>query len=311
MPEADDWKKLELELVRLFKRDGAVGGDLGHTIYHAELQCGIQVTQTFVGYQILCDSFKAFCLETFRSLQVPPSRPYDYAIFVARISSLCKQLRASEILLLSGYPWQGYSLFRVIVEQVQIRLAVLQGLFDDQQVEGLIDGKMPETKKARIDEKKRVEGIIFKEISGTKSGLSAETISQFKNWDSLFDSEIHGLTFSNLEANEWLHGTGGLPIVPVYSVDGTTMYVNRYVEVAWMVHRLIPLLQLRPFSLSNDWAEKWQALDNSFMAFSKGLAGLGKPVALAIIELVTKKFAFDASSHFPAELKKSGEGGGV
>ncbi|MCW5575246.1 MAG: hypothetical protein KIT13_04050 [Burkholderiales bacterium] len=308
MAEEADWIKLENELVRLFKRNGAVGGGGVRDLIDAELHCGRAAVNKFAGHQILSDSFKAFCIETLQSLKVPPSRPFAYANHVAQLSFLVKHLRASEILYLNGYPWQGYSLLRVMVEQAQIRCAVLQGLYDDQEVMGLVNGELPESEKDILKNKKNVECKIFREMSGAKSGLSSEVIARLRHWDDMFDYEIHGLKFSSLEAMDWLKGDGGLSILPTFSLDGATMYVNRYAEVAWMLHRLIPLLQLRPFSLSKDWAEKWQALDNSFMSFSKSMAGIGRPIGLAIIELVTKKFPFDASSHFPVESTENSDG---
>jgi len=305
--EEAEWIKLENELVRLFKRNGAVGGGGVRDLIDAELHCGSTAVNKFAGHQILSDSFKAFCIETFQSLKVPSSRSFAYANHVAQLSFLVKHLRASEILYLNGYPWQGYSLLRVMVEQAQIRCAVFQGLYDDQEVAGLVNGELPESKKDILKNKKNVEREIFKKISGSESSLSDQVISQIRHWDDMFDYEIHSLRFSSLEAVDWLKGDGGLPILPTFSLDGATMYVNRYAEVAWMLHRLLPLLQLRPFSLSKNWAEKWQALDSSFMNFSKSMANIGKPIGLAIIELVTKKFPFDANSHFPVGPNKNGD----
>ena len=161
-----------------------------------------------------------------------------------------------------------------------------------------------EIKRALRIQRTEVEKEIFKLMSGTKSGLTLRTIEELRKWDDMFDNEIHGLTYSSLEAMDWLMGAGGLPILPTHSDDGTTMYVNRYAEVSWMLHRLMPLLQLPQHSLSTAWAEKWQALDNSFLQFSKGMEGIGKPIGPAIIEFVTTKFPYDASSRYPAELKK-------
>ncbi len=309
MAEKTEWMLLEDDLVRLFKHNGAVGGRYGFRLQEMENKCGLAVTTKFVGSQILCDSFKDFYIETFTLLRVPPNRPFVYADFVARHNFFLKQLRAAELLLLSGHPWAGYSLLRTLVEQAQIRCALLMGMCDVQEVEGLVKDQMPESRKDVRNRRKKVEIEIFKLMSGSKSGLSATTVEQIRKWDDMFDMELHGMRFSNLNALAWLKGEGGLPIFPVYDEQAVTMFVNRFAEVGWMLHRLLPALQFPPFRFSQDWVEKWNALDRSFHAFSKGMIEIGKPIGSAIIEFVTTKFPFNVDTTFPIWESSEGASG--
>jgi len=67
-----------------------------------------------------------------------------------------------------------------------------------------------------------------------------------------------------------------------------------------MVHRLIPLMVPAGMALSQDWAEKWRIIDDSFeIAVFSLTKQLGKPIGGAMVELVKAKFPFNEQSTFP------------
>jgi hypothetical protein len=81
-------------------------------------------------------------------------------------------------------------------------------------------------------------------------------------------------------------------------METDAMYVNRVAEVAWMVLRTYPLLQLAPGSFGQEWHRKWDILDDSFRVYVGALARLGKKVADAVIALIDSKFDFSPGTTY-------------
>lgn len=78
------------------------------------------------------------------------------------------------------------------------------------------------------------------------------------------------------------------------------MFMNRFCEVSWMAHRLIPLVQPPDIPLPDAWKEKWRLIDESFEQSVDSLTKqLGKDIGAAIVELVKAKFPFHSQSAFP------------
>ncbi|SRR5258708_1426006 len=304
MTTKEKWQQLEEQLSDLFTERGIIGRKV-FALQSAEQSVGQRVVERFKGYQILSDSFKQFYIETFQLVNrnVPGPLPHIYADFVARQTKYFLTLRASEVSLLHGYPLQGYSLLRNLVEQAFIRSAVLTGVADYADVEGMFGDGRPFDPKAHLRKKKNAEREVFAKMFGDKSGLSSETIQQLRRWDDLFDKELHGLVLSMSDAVGFLKGEGPIAFIPEYNEKFTTMYINRFAEVGWMLHRLLALLQPAQIAFPAKWGEKWNALDASFQGFSEGLAHeSGKRIGAAILELVPAKFPFSSSSRFPEDL---------
>lgn len=97
-----------------------------------------------------------------------------------------------------------------------------------------------------------------------------------------------------------MKGQGALPVLPKFEEMPFTMFMNRFSEVGWMLHRLIPLLQVAEAPLSDGWRDKWQVLDESFAQTVESLTQqLGKAIGAAVVELVKVKFPFTAKHVFP------------
>jgi hypothetical protein len=76
--------------------------------------------------------------------------------------------------------------------------------------------------------------------------------------------------------------------------------MNRYVEVAWMVHRLLPAIQPPEAPLVGEWPEKWAILDDSFEVLLTSITEeCAKKFGVAVVEFVKSKFPFNAGSVFP------------
>ena len=79
------------------------------------------------------------------------------------------------------------------------------------------------------------------------------------------------------------------------------MLMNRWVEVAWMAHRLFPTLQLPATLFTEEWRSKWKVLDESFVAIVQALSTeLNKKIGDAMVDFVTTKFPFTAVSVCPS-----------
>lgn len=72
--------------------------------------------------------------------------------------------------------------------------------------------------------------------------------------------------------------------------------------MTWMAHRLLPLLQHSSLQLSEEWRKKWTVLDRCFLDTVQHFSNQQElKLSQAVIELVSKKFPFDASTLYPLE----------
>jgi hypothetical protein len=97
-----------------------------------------------------------------------------------------------------------------------------------------------------------------------------------------------------------LKGAEPLPVLPRFVDSAFAMFMNRFAEVGWMAHRLIPLVQPPGVPLPDPWKEKWRIIDESFGLTVESLTKqLGKNIGAAIVEFVKAKFPFNEQSQFP------------
>lgn len=222
-----------------------------------------------------------------------------YTIFAPRISQNFLSLCGAERIAVKGYPFQGYTLLRNVFDNLVLTSAALQKITDFYSIEGLVPGNQfnpYEAKKLR----KKTEYAVRKQMTGDRCSLSASTITELEIWDALFDYETHGARLSATHAVAWMKGLDTLPVLPKFDERSFAMFMNRYSEIAWMLHRLISMLQLTEAPLSDMWREKWQVLDESFEQTVNSLTKqLGKAIGAAIVEFVKIKFPFNSKSTFP------------
>lgn len=305
MSPADYVKRLEAISVY----DGVPYGRV-HMIFEEESAYGVKVADTMRGYLALSDAFKGFFLETVERLntecrpKVKAPLSEMYPLFVARLTNNMQSLVSAERLALHGYPLQAYTLHRNTFDNAVLTAAVLQKITDFHAIEGVEAGKPLDLKtlglKALKRQRQKTEWAVRDVMLGKDSGLSAETMEELKKIDDTYDLEVHGSRLSLAGAMEWIKGTKPLSIVPAFKPTDFSLHMNRYIEVTWMVHRLIPAIQPPDAPLAEDWQEKWAIIDESFEIMVASVTEeFRKKFGAAVVEFVKTKLPFNAGSVFP------------
>lgn len=275
-----------------------------HLLFEAE-DAHAQAILQYKGYLALSDAFKCFFLETVEILNTEVRskirQPLSefYGLLVPRLSQSFLTLCGAERVATRGYPYQGYTLLRNLFDNLLLTSAALQKFTDFYSIEGVSPGKSLAPEDA-TKLRKTTEFAARRRMTGDQSGLSPATITEIRVWDAMFDFETHGARLSATHAMDWMKGQGTLPVLPKFTERGWTLFMNRYTEVTWMLHRLLPTLQPPDIAISPPWDEKWQVLDLSFTETVNALTEqLGKPIGAALVELVRQKFPFGPQTRFP------------
>jgi len=227
----------------------------------------------------------------------PPSKYYP--LFLARLTQMFQSLCGAEMVATKGFPYLGYTALRNIFDNVVLTSAVMQKLTDFETIEGLEPDKSFDLVVAKKN-RKNIEFAIREQMTGKRSQLSGNVRSQIERWDALFDYETHGARLSIAQNIGWLRGEEPLSVLPEFNERSFALFVNRYLEVTWMTHRLIPLVQPPKSSMPDEWCTKWEIIDDSFEKMVSALKEeLKKEIGQAIPEFVKAKFPFRAKSHFP------------
>lgn len=296
----DDFVK---RLDAVSKCDGISYGRV-HLLFDEE-QKHQQTILQYKGYLALSDAFKCFFLETIELIntvcrpKVTAPLSEFYPIFVPRLAHSFQSLCGAERVAICGYPYHAYTLLRNTFDNVALTSAALQKVTDFYSIEGVTPSKtldIAAVKRLR----KNTEYNVRRIMTGNQSGLTQETQDELANWDNLFDFEVHGARLSFAATQGWMKGTEPLPVLPRFEEMQFAMFMNRYCEVGWMVHRLTPALQPPGVPLPEAWMNKWRILDDSFEVTVNSLTQqLGKEIGAAIVELVKAKFPFNEKSAFP------------
>jgi hypothetical protein len=290
-------------LERVSVHEGAQFGR-AHSIFDAENAHASRVL-ALKGYLALSDAFKCFFLETVELINTQlrprvegPVSEY-YVIFLPRLTSDFRALCGAERIAINGYPYQGYTLIRNVFDSLVLSSAALQSFADFYSIEGVERGVTFDAK-ASHRLRKKAEFEARAKMTGKESGLSDEVVDELAKWDGLFDAETHGSRLSKTHAMEWMKGVGPLHVLPQYDEDAFAVFLNRYCEVGWMLHRLVPLTQPRGTYTGEGWAEKWHVIDESFEQMVDSLTHqLGKKIGRMLVEFVKAKFPFSPTSAFP------------
>ena len=290
-------------LERISFHDGVPYGR-AHDLFDAESAHEREVLR-YQGYLVSSDALKCFYLETTELTnshirpQIKTPMPPSYALFLARMANGFQALCGAERAALKGYPYQGYTLLRNIYDNLLMTSAVLQTLTTFEAAEGIGPAgvtDMVAVKKAR----KETEYKTKRQMVGHRSGLSSEVIAELKVWDDLFDFETHGSRLSMTHTMNWLRGLEPLPVLPAFNEMAFAMFMNRYLEVCWMFHRLVPATQPAGIPLPEEWHEKWGVIDVGLRAQVESLStDLGKKIGAIMVEFVSAKFPQNSRSSFP------------
>jgi len=275
-----------------------------HALFKAEADYGASAAQ-FKGYLALSDAFKALFLETTELLngvywpQKEVQFSTEYVMFLPRLTLSFQSLCGAERVALKGYPYLGYTVLRNVFDSLVLISAALQKFTDFYSIEGVDPNKSFDSSTYN-KLRKKTERTVRELMTGPQSGLTSETIAALAHWDALFDHETHGARLSLAGTMGWMKGTEPLEVLPKFDSSSFAMFMNRYCEIAWMIHRLLPLTQTADALLPVSWGDKWRIVDDSFERTVFALEQqLGKKIGGALKEFVKAKFPFEAASPFP------------
>ena len=151
-----------------------------------------------------------------------------------------------------------------------------------------------------MKEENKILGLMLRK----KAGLAPEDIAQLQKWESFFNKEVHGATLTQaFEHGPALQGEGGISVAPIPNKDSIGMFMNRFTEVAWMLHRTLPMLQLSSQRFDSEWMGKWKLLDQNFHEMVKGTAELEREFFYTIIRFVNTKFPFNEETCYDTHRK--------
>jgi hypothetical protein len=290
-----------------FLSNNTIGVELDQVLSQ-EIEHENFVNSDFHGYRALAHSFYEFYIQTFKIIKNSVNKfdisirfPNYNAIVLIHLSTF-KNLRASEILFQKGYPLDGFSLLRDLFERSLFLGAMMnkytsfQKLFGAKAFSEKIDNdfvKYKRIKKLRQDAEKEV----FHKMS---QGIDEENLVELGILRKLLNDEIHSsrLTFA-MECSDLLKGRFLESFGPNFNRKICALYMNRFTEVGWMILRTLPFLQPESNFFKDDWSKKWNILDESFCFM---VDSLNKKIAIAVKELIEKKFPFDPQySYFEVE----------
>ena len=147
----------------------------------------------------------------------------------------------------------------------------------------------------RKKEQRRVLGLMIRR----QSGFPEEYLDELARWEGFFNEEVHGARLTLfLEEGPAMKGEDTASVAPKPRPEPCFMFMNRFCEVCWMLHRTLPILQLRRRPFGKAWAWKWSVLDDSFRVMEKALADKGKRIAGVIIDVMNAKFPFGPQTVF-------------
>ena len=212
-----------------------------------------------------------------------------------------RNFRAAEVIKNNGYPLDGFALLRDLKDRAIHLGAVVTGAASILGLLGVVEDKEPEAwTKKDLDRarkhRKAAQSHAMKVMVGSDSGLADEDREELEKWRDAFHEEVHGSLFTLMEDVRRLVVEKRLPpLGPEPHQDNwdVSWYLNRSIEVGWMLLRVFPFLQLRPRDFGQEWASKWELLDEAFRIRSEGLGDLGVPVGFAFIRFMDTKFTFN------------------
>lgn len=259
----------------------------------------------FSGHLALSDSFKAVFLESVELMNVycrPRVRAplsEHFPLFLPRLANAFHTLCGAECAAIRGYPSPAFTTLRNVFDDAVLMSAALQKFTDFYKIEGLNPNQKFDpnvAKKARKVEEFKVRKLM----TGSDSGLGDDVTNELAKLNDLFDFEVHGGRLSLTSAVAFMKGEGPLHVVPKFAPNTFALFMNRFNEVSWAVHRLLPAVQPPGVPMQKEWADRWALVDESFEIAVRSLSKeLGKKVGDAYAEFIKVKFPFNSGSVFP------------
>ncbi|GAB6053407.1 hypothetical protein JCM17960_22270 [Magnetospira thiophila] len=304
-----EWVPIQSRLSELFSGGtyDVVGGKRLAPVVDAERVYGEFLVNTYHGFDVLIRAFLDFYIETLEvawansAFGQLPEKVRSYSIVYLHFLSAFRRFRAADVLWCSGYTFAGYSLLRDLKDLTIHLGAIANGEIHVLELLG-IDPANPDEQvnrtgkeyKKRKENAKKVRTRAMCIMVGKQSGLDEADQAELKLWRDLFHEELHSARFSSAEDSRIIFGEGRRPPFgpePHEENRDAAMYMNRAVEIGWMLLRTFPFLQVQPRAFGEEWAEKWELLDTAFRMQVTDLAEIGKFIGEVIPRLIEKRFA--------------------
>jgi hypothetical protein len=304
-------KEFQDHLHRTFDHDGFIGGHYLIDVMGQEQATGEAFVNKFHGHRVLTDSLIEFFAETLEAQRQwnlykgwPKSEP-EYPRCLLMYLTLFRTVRATEILSVNGYAMPAYALQRSLTDQIFILWAAATKMATFDVLFGFPDYPSDPPPPADVQSKNRfkIEKAIRDKLIGKASGLSVESQTELLRWERLFNMEIHRGILSSMRMMDELMKGKGFKLGPATDDISESMFLNRSLETNWMLHRLLPYMRRKETANDEEWARKWQVLDDSFKFMMDGFVALGKKIGPAFVEVISTKFNFDPTLSFSAPPK--------
>lgn len=264
-------------------------------------------TRAYARAHALTAGFQSFVLTTngaansIRS-SVPQTAAEHYGLFIVRTLHGFQSISAADRLGAIGYPMQAFTIVRNVFDSLVLTSAAAQGFATWWDLYGIEQGKSFDAERAKRL-RKAIEFRIRNKMTGVSSGLSEATIKDLGIVNRLFDYEVHDSKLSLVRAMAWFKGEAVLSTTPSFDKTQYELLLTRLVEVQWMTHRLLPLMQCGEGRFSEDWRKKWNSIDELFASMADSLSRLAddKPertIGRSITEFVKIKFPFSSEASF-------------
>ena len=308
-PRAMSVAEWQQRMTDTFHEGGVIGPRLV-PVFEAERAYSSIVDLKSAGHMQLRENFQSFLYETlrlgesFRSAR-GASAPQRHGAMLLEFASLFRVFRAADVLFHSGYPLDGVALLRDARDRAMFLAAVGRSETTLVELEGF-EPKDSNRQSLHSDERTasrrrraNTERTIIRRTIGGESGFPEEVIDELKGWTQLFHMEVHGSRLTRAsEFREYYIGKAQLPLEPAWRELPMAMFLNRFTEAAWLVHRCLPQMQLVTKGFGETWASRWRVLDDSMREDVASTWRTGKPIFGAITFLVEAKFDFSPSDFF-------------
>jgi hypothetical protein len=275
--EMPHWQHLQERIQAAFStQGGSVGERYLLPILQAEKAIGRRYQIEFHDHRLLTEASFDFFIETLSAVASriqqqgwPERKNYDGAMLA--FVTLLRTMRAADLLAIGGYRLDGYAHLRGVMDQILPIVGVANGWTTFSGVLGFAgyakDRKWTEAEFKRIRQSKvKVEQEIQRKLLGPDSGLSQRSIEALRNWNWMFDKQVHGGLWALVsEAKFWFgRHDASVSLTPRMIDDDDAMFINQSDRLHWMAHRLLPTLQVEGREFGNAWGERWNVLDAAF-----------------------------------------------
>lgn len=281
-----------------------LGFQMVSSVFQSEKSHATRCVSELRGHKVMIESLQSFLLQTFSIMNTRsdfdcPSKR-NFGLLTFEFSQFFRLLRSCDILYLHGYPLTAYVNQRTIRDKCFSIAAIANSFTTTEALLGFNNPRPTHISSEEIAKMRKrsvaEESLMFNRMLRKATDLGAHKTPLLK-WERLFNREVHGqqLSLAQFLTESQKNGTS-IPIAPEYDENMIAAYVNRSVELGWMITRLIPLVQPKPNYFDKHWQKKWDILDDSYSVYNDSHKGLGSPgfkeLAEAIEYFVNLRFKF-------------------